>query len=113
MPKDEPTPETLFYYRFAEAGLSREGAARLCGVSEATFHRWERSQQPINTAAYRLIKLHSLGIVQSSPWGGWRVHGGTLYSPEGVGITPGEIRALPYLLAINQTLRHQKERFSK
>jgi transcriptional regulator with XRE-family HTH domain len=106
MDADTPTPDKLYFYRFAQAGLNHEDAARLIGVSETTLRRWEAGRQRISTPAFRLLQQHAQGITQAGPWKGWRVYHGILYTPEGIGITPGEIRALPYLRELVRELRN-------
>ncbi len=42
-------------------------------------------------------------------WAGWRFHRGELFAPEWRrGITPGEIRALPYLMALDGDLERRR-----
>ena len=97
----------LKYYRFERAALTIQEAAKIFSVTPRTWIAWETGRRPFKTAILRLIRLVGEGITQDGPWHGWRVHNGTLYSPEGDGFTPGDIRALPYLQALNAELKLQ------
>jgi len=107
MDTDEPNPERLYFYRFAQAGLSRAEAAALAGVCPRTLYRWEHGQSRINRAAFELFKTHSSGIIQAGAWTGWKADIEQLYSPDGVTTSPGEIRALPYLRELVAELKRQ------
>jgi len=44
-----------------------------------------------------------------SSWAGWRFYRGELFAPEWRrGLTPGEIRALPYLMALAADLERRR-----
>jgi hypothetical protein len=105
MDTEDPTPDKLYWYRFAQGRLSLDEAATLVGVCSRTLKRWERGHSPISRAAFHLLKLHAAGIVQTGVWSGWTADTQHLYTPEGTATTSGEIRALPYLIALVDSLR--------
>jgi len=85
MKKKRPVPDALI-------GLSIKEIARRARVDPSTARRWKRGE--IMPSAGILLVLESdLGSFDPA-WTGWTVRSGKLFSPEGFGCTPGDVRAL-------------------
>lgn len=78
------------------AGLTRNKAAALCGVSPETYRRWRTDRSP-SLAAVRLLAIMA-GYVPWPGWDGWEVHNGYLLPPgyTRYGINAGQILAIPF-----------------
>ena len=87
--------ETLSQLR-RNAGLSRKAAWHLCGVSAATWRRWENGYTHPPLAVIRLLQTLA-GDLSVFGWTGWKMVDGKLYAPEMPayrrGLGPGDVRA--------------------
>ncbi|MEW8071929.1 MAG: helix-turn-helix domain-containing protein [Candidatus Thiodiazotropha sp.] len=92
-----PTKEMLVDAR-KNARLSKETAADLCGCNRSTYTRMESGSSRVNVACFRLIMMMAGWL--PTPFEGWSIGQGKLWSPEDVSFEPGEIKAIPYLYAI-------------
>lgn len=79
------------------AHLTPQEAADLCGCNRTTYRRQETGSSRVNLSCFRLLLMQA-GFLPP-PWEGWRLHGGLIWSPEGEGFAPGEIRAIPLMNA--------------
>ena len=78
-------------------GESASLIAELTGVSLKTAQRWKHQGFAPPLAAQLLhIKLTSDLGAFASPWAGFRVDQGLLWTPENASLTPGELRSVPY-----------------
>lgn len=76
-------------------GIPINEIARLCHVSIKTATRWKTGTTCPPKSAVLLI-LGDLGCLDAQ-WSGWRVHQGSLYSPEGWEITVNDVLATPLM----------------
>ncbi|MEJ2630953.1 MAG: helix-turn-helix domain-containing protein [Acidihalobacter sp.] len=78
------------------ARLTRRDAYELCGVSAATWRRWENGHTRTPLTVIRLLQTIS-GDLSAFGWSGWRINHGELYAPEMPayrrGLGPGDVRA--------------------
>src|SRR3546814_18321835 len=65
--------------------LSVGAAAKVLHVTARTLHNGEAGASRVPYAAYKLLRLLRGGELPGAAWKGWRLHGDTLYSPEGHG----------------------------
>src|SRR3546814_9575726 len=63
--------------------LSVGAAAKVLHVTARTLHNGEAGASRVPYAAYKLLRLLRGGELPGAAWKGWRLHGDTLYSPEG------------------------------
>jgi len=64
------------------------------GVHITTARRWVRERNA--PAAVILLLSGDLGVF-AAEWEGWVVRGTSLYSPEGLEVALGDIRAVPFM----------------
>lgn len=78
--------------------------------SPVTFWRWcvGKARPPRSAVVLAHILVNGDLPQGGAAWDGWGFKDGLLYSPEGVGFAPGEIRALPYLYALKAELQRGK-----
>ena len=78
-------------------GWNRAEAIEFLEVHPRTWSRWLCGLSPIPRAPYMLLRLVARGELPQGgeAWEGWRFVRGLLFSPENIGFTAGEIRALP------------------
>ncbi|MBV2122904.1 MAG: hypothetical protein KUF74_15790 [Candidatus Thiodiazotropha sp. (ex Ctena orbiculata)] len=79
------------------AHLNPQEAADLCGLHRTAYRRQETGSSRVNLSCFRLLLMQA-GFLPP-PWEGWRLHDGQIWSPEGEGFAPGEIRAIPLMNA--------------
>lgn len=94
------TPEELRRVRFVLGGMTREQAQALVGVSRRQWTRYETGESRIPKSVYELLRIIAAGFLPPTAgdaWHGWSFFRGELYSPEGNGFRPGDVRAIPYL----------------
>lgn len=104
-----PTIRNLYEFkrlRWLEAGLNTAQAATLLGKSEDTVRRWERTQSAPAWAVN--VMKWAAGRLADPAWDGWSVADGRIWTPDGTGVRPGEIQALPYLMDLLR--EHEKPR---
>jgi len=92
--------------------MSKARAAELCDVSRRTWRRWECGEIPMPRAVWAWFKSATGGgFAAAGPeWDGWVFYRGELCTPEGVGFSVGEIRAIPYTYAKqNEEMRTLQE----
>lgn len=82
--------DTLYELRWTYCGLTRVDAAKIFGVTEKTFKKWEESHAPGHVGE---LLYHLAGFLPA-PFDGWRITQGMLWTPENAGYTPGEIQAI-------------------
>lgn len=88
----------------ALTGWDDRTTARMLGVSYHTYRRWRTGRQP-NPAALRLLAVYA-GYVPWPGWRGWEVHDGRLFPPgERLGLEPGQVAAVRFLLALSRNRR--------
>lgn len=113
MAREVVTPAELIRVRFELGGLTQDQAAAICATDRKTFGHWERGRRRIPVTAYRLLYFHVCGFPIATcagardQWEGWRFVKGELWSPENVGFSAGEIRALPYLYSLIGALQRE------
>ncbi len=86
--------------------VNAETLAAATGAHLTTARRWKRlSVLPAWLA--RFVRVIVEGHLEdiAAAWSGWRIVAGELVSPEGWAVSPGEIRALPFL---RQQLTHYR-----
>lgn len=102
-----PLPELLLM-----ASLTEAYAQKKLHKSRATLHRYRRKTPP--AVRDQLIALSGWLEIHGKAWRGWRVTDEALYADNGMRVSPGEIRALPWLWAIRAELlrkhRHRRVR---
>jgi hypothetical protein len=93
---------------FCLHGLSAEELAALTDTHVTTTRRWLRTKKvpPMVLRCLAVLRNGNLGAV-SKEWSGWTLRRGELYSPEGVGFTPGHVRAGPLHAETAKELRRQ------
>jgi hypothetical protein len=89
-------------------GLSAAELAALTDSHVTTARRWLRTKKvpPVVLRCLAVLLRGELGAV-SREWAGWTLRRGELYSPEGVGFTPGHVRAGPLHANTARELRRQ------
>lgn len=92
------TPERFWRARHV-ARLTQPQAAELLGVSLRTVRNWESGRTRIPYAAYKLMRVLRGGEIPGDAWAGYRVHGDTLWTPEGRPIRAWESRWWGLLVA--------------
>ncbi len=86
--------------------VNAETLAEATGAHLTTARRWKRlTVLPVWLA--RFVRVIVEGHLEeiAAAWSGWRIVAGDLVSPEGWSVSPGEIRALPFM---RQQLAHYK-----
>ena len=78
-------------------GIRAADIARICGVDIATARRWKRGACRMPESARKLLAC-DLGCFAQS-WRGWVIRGGTLISPEGWQLEPGDVLSIPLMRA--------------
>ncbi|RRD56485.1 hypothetical protein EII20_10665 [Comamonadaceae bacterium OH2545_COT-014] len=73
---------------YQSLGWSRADCAQFLHVCERTLHNWERGKHDVPYAAFRLLRITCGMALPGQAWRGWSLHGGKLWTPEGVGIDP-------------------------
>ena len=91
-------PLTLFY------GYTAEQLTTWCGITKTYAVELKKGTRKPSKRITRLFLYHINQRLLGKEWIGWRVYGDRLYSPEGWYLTPGEIRALPYLVQLHEEL---------
>lgn len=95
-------------------GLSVLLLAQLANVHIDTARRWKRAgKMPDHVAEIMRLKLDGdLGMI-AADWSGFRLTKNQLWTPEGTGIRPGDIRAIPYrraqLIELERELREPRQ----
>lgn len=99
-PRDDPKTLRL------EARLDRAGAADWLGCSADHLAKIERGQRPATVAQLRLLRLAAGRLDDlGAELDGWRIRAGHFVSPEGIGYTPGEVRAVPWQYGVIRALQ--------
>lgn len=90
--------------------INEASLAALTGAHITTARRWKRLRRIprwLESLVYtvtegRLCRIHK-------DWRGWMIHtrDGVLVTPEGLTVTPGQIRALPQLYALRDALQSE------
>jgi hypothetical protein len=89
-------------------GLTPEALAEFTETHVTTARRWlkRRSAPRAILLALALLRLGDLGAV-SPEWAGWTLRDGILWSPEGTGFDPGQVRSGPLFEQAASGLRAQ------
>lgn len=101
--------ENMHLVRFTTA----KQLARYCGVTVRTARRWRNNPASVPPPVVRLLAvlMGDLGLIWGDKWKGWRLDtDGDITTPQGEVIYHRNLRALPYILALNaeyeKMLRH-------
>ncbi len=89
-------------------GFSADTLAALTGSSPISTKRWKR-QKRAPTARQRTLAIAlegNLGAIDPA-WHGFTIRDGQIWTPEGMAVTPGDIRAIPYRMALQRELERQ------
>lgn len=81
-----------FYLMRRRAFLTTEKAAKLLDVTHRTLLNWEKGKSRIPYTAYRVLKIKVGYLFDDEHFNDWFVRGDTLWSPEGRGFKPHELR---------------------
>jgi len=81
------------------ARLSRADCRLFFRVSESTWRRWENGYGKIPNAVIIALDALSGDLSRFSKWEGWTVTETEIYSPEGIGYRPADLRCIPLLHA--------------
>jgi len=80
------------------AGLSREDAADLLGVSLRTVGHWETGKVRVSYAAFKLLRVYRHGDLIDPSWSAFKLRRGMLVTPEGHSFGPGDVSWLALLV---------------
>ena len=94
----KPTAADLAEARWL-ARLTVPEAADLAGLHRTTYARQENGASRVSLAVYRLFSCRA-GDLPDPAFAGWSMGQGQLWTPESWSLSPGEIRAIPYLWAL-------------
>lgn len=74
------------------------------GVTPRSWRRWTATgEAPAHVIAW--LTQHRYGVPVSAPaWDGFQFRAGALWTPENMSVMPADVRALPYLSALNREL---------
>lgn len=81
-----------FYIARRRAGLSREAAAAMLDVTLKTVKNWEGALSPIPFAAFKVMRHYGGYLLAGEKWEDWTITPDKIYSPEGRGFEPHELR---------------------
>ncbi len=81
-----------FHLMRRRAFLTTEEAAKLLDVTHKTLQNWEKGRVRIPYTAYRVLKIKVGYLFNDDHFKDWFVRGDTLWSPEGTGFKPHELR---------------------
>lgn len=79
------------------AGLTRDAAAEMIGVSLRTVGHWETGQTRIPYAAFKLLRIYRHGEFLHPAWQGYALIRGKLVTPENHELHPGDLSWLSLL----------------
>ena len=105
-PNPPPIPQAVFW------GYPASVLREWCRVSDTTARLYKSGVRRPSKAVLRLFILHRDRRVLGEAWEGWRLVDDKLWSPEGIGLTQGQIRAYQqvYALAFELARRGSPER---
>lgn len=92
-------------------GWSALALARACKVHPDTARRWKRAGK-LPALAALLLEIRGggeLGAVDEA-WRGFVLSRGQIWTPEGAGVRPGDVRALPLLVDLVGELQRERAR---
>ena len=98
-PREYIDPEA-FYLMRRRAFLTTQKAATALGVTQRTLLNWEKGQSRIPYTAFRTLKILAGYVFNDEHFKDWFVKGDTLWSPEGRGFKPHELRYVANYFAI-------------
>jgi transcriptional regulator with XRE-family HTH domain len=101
----------MLYDARRNARLTPAQAADLCGIHRTTYERQENGKSRVNVTVYRLILTRAGWL--PAPLEGWSIGQNKLWTPEGVALDPGEIKALPYYYAMIAELKRRLARYEE
>ncbi|MBA4057705.1 MAG: hypothetical protein C0490_23525 [Marivirga sp.] len=81
-----------FYLMRRRAFLTTLEASKLLDVTHKTLQNWEKGRARIPYTAYRVLKIKVGYVFDDDHFKDWFVRGDTLWSPEGRGFKPHELR---------------------
>ncbi len=85
-----------FYLMRRRAFLTTEKAAKLLDVTHRTLLNWEKGKSRIPYTAYRVLKIKVGYVFDDEHFNDWFVKEDTLWSPEGRGFKPHELRYISH-----------------
>jgi len=92
-------------------GIPVDALAAIAAVHIDTARRWKRNGKlpvPVNRAV-KLLYLGELGALDPA-WRDFRLQGAELWTPEGLHVTPGEVRAVHWYRQVAEELRREIQR---
>ncbi len=81
-----------FHLMRRRAFLTTLEASKLLDVTHKTLQKWEKGRVRIPYTAYRVLKIKVGYLFDDEHFKDWYVRGDTLWSPEGLGFKPHELR---------------------
>ncbi|OIQ98565.1 phage protein [mine drainage metagenome] len=81
-----------FYLMRHRAFLNIQQTSELLDVTQKTVQNWEKGRTRIPYTAYRVLKIKVGYVFDDNYFDEWFVRGDTLWSPEGRGFKPHELR---------------------
>lgn len=98
-----------FYLMRRRAFLTVEQASELLDVTRRTIINWEKGKSRIPYTAFRVLKIKVGYVFDDEFFEDWFVRGDTLWSPEGRGFKPHELRYISnYFWMARQWLAERK-----
>ncbi|HEX5339825.1 MAG TPA: DUF3653 domain-containing protein [Gammaproteobacteria bacterium] len=91
-------------YHAAAGSLSADCIAQHLAVSARTVRHWRAQGRAPAWAVEKLLELHTGRPLNAVGWDGWRLWKGQLWSPEGDGFHPADLRASHYWRALAREL---------
>lgn len=106
----KPSDSRELDYLIDALGLPQSVA--LTGVHRTTFHRWQTGRARVPLAVLALLRIHAAQRLPSmgKDWDGWRFVGAQLVTPSNESVSPGQILAMPYRLAV---IREQEKQIAR
>lgn len=88
--------------------LDTQAIANLLNTSMRSAQRWLTTGKAPQWAIAALYGWrYGIPVTADKAWHGFEFRGGLLWTPEDVPVTPGDIQAIPYLMALNRELKHK------
>ena len=85
-----------FHLMRRRAFLTTQEAAKVLDVTHRTLQNWEKGRVRIPYTAYRVLKIKVGYLFDDDHFKDWFVRGDTLWSPEGEGFKPHELRYISH-----------------
>jgi transcriptional regulator with XRE-family HTH domain len=94
------------------AGLTRQAAADLLGVTERTVRNWEAKRARVPYSAFKLMRILSGYELPGAAWRGFRLSKDVLWSPEGRAFAATDLSWWGLTVALARSFRLQHARAS-